>query len=133
MELLDKLDKYEALLAKKDELAELTKQNNLDIEGLRREITDLMADSDMERIGYCGYNYSLTEKVCFNKRGGVDEALFDTLKSDGLGDIIRPVVNPKTLQATLRELTEHNGGELPEQYRPYVSEYRYFDISRRRA
>ena len=48
MELLQKIDDYNALLRRKEELAELTAQNNKDIEAARRSLADEMIDADVE-------------------------------------------------------------------------------------
>ena len=58
----------------------------------------------------------------YSKKGGVDGELFDALREDGLGDIIKEKVDPRTLQAALKEMAERNDGELPEQYRAYADE-----------
>lgn len=133
MSLMDHLDAYNQLLARKDELAQLTTDNNKAIEKARLELTNAMIDEEVEKISRGGYSYTLTEKVQFSKRGGVDEELFETLRNDGLGDIIKEKVDPRTLNATLRELTERNDGELPEQYLDLVSVYRYMDVGRRKG
>lgn len=133
MILTDKIAAYEALLNRKEELAKLTKQNNIEIERARAELSDVMIDEEVDKISFGGYNYSLGEKVCYSKKAGYDEELFDTLREDGLGDIIRETVNPRTLQAQMRELAEHNDGELPPQYKEMISEYKYWDVSRRKS
>lgn len=133
MDLFDKLDKYNELLSKKEELAALTTENNKAIELARTELTNAMIDAEVDKLSRHGFNFTLGEKVQYSKVGGVDEELMEALRDDGLGDIIKETVNPKTLQATMRELAEQNGGELPEQYREMIREYRYFDVGRRKA
>ena len=133
MELLQKIDDYNALLRRKEELAELTAQNNKDIEAARRSLADEMIDADVEKIVRDGFSFTLSEKVQYSKKGDVDGELFDALREDGLGDIIKEKVDPRTLQAALKEMAERNDGELPEQYRNLISVYRYMDVGRRKA
>lgn len=133
MELTEKIAAYNALLDRKEQLAQETVENNKDIERARRELADLMIDQEIDKVSSLGYTYSLSEKVAFSKKGGADEALFEVLREDGLGDIIKQTVNARTLQAVLREMTEKNDGELPEQYDGLVSVYRYMDVGRRKA
>lgn len=133
MGLTEKIAAYNALLNRKEQLAQETVENNKDIERARRELADLMIDQEIDKISSGGYTYSLSEKVAFSKKGGADEALFEVLREDGLGDIIKQTVNARTLQAVLREMTEKNDGELPEQYDGLVSVYRYMDVGRRKA
>lgn len=133
MSLFDLLDRYNELLARKEELAALTTENNKEIEAARAELANAMIDEEVEKITRNGYSFSVGEKVHYTKKGGVDEALYEALRDDGLGDIIRETVNPRTLQATMKELAERNDGELPEQYREFIAEYRFFDVGRRKA
>ena len=133
MELMERIEAYNALLDRKDKLAQETTENNKAIEQARRDLADLMIDAEIDRVSSGGYNFTLSEKIAFNKRGGADEQLFDVLREDGLGDIIRETVNPRTLQATLKEVAAQNDGELPPQYDGLVSVYRYMDVGRRKA
>ena len=133
MELMERIESYNALLDRKDKLAQETTENNKAIELARRELADLMIDAEIDRVTSGGYNFTLSEKVAFSKRGGADEQLFEVLREDGLGDIIKETVNARTLQAVLRDMTEQNDGELPPQYDGLVSVYRYMDVGRRKA
>ena len=133
MELMERIEAYNALLDRKDKLAQETTENNKAIEQARRDLADLMIDAEIDRVTSGGYNFTLSEKVAFSKRGGADEQLFEVLREDGLGDIIRETVNPRTLQATLKEVAAQNDGELPPQYDGLVSVYRYMDVGRRKA
>lgn len=133
MELMERIAAYNALLDRKAQLADETTENNKAIEQARRDLADLMIDAEIDRVSSGGYTFTLSEKTAFSKRGGTDEQLFAVLREDGLGDIIRETVNPRTLQATLKEVAEQNDGELPAQYDGLVSVYRYMDVGRRKA
>ena len=133
MELMERIAAYNALLDRKAQLADETTENNKAIEQARRDLADLMIDAEIDRVSSGGYTFTLSEKTAFSKRGGSDEQLFAVLREDGLGDIIRETVNPRTLQATLKEVAEQNDGELPPQYDGLVSVYRYMDVGRRKT
>ena len=133
MELKKKIEQYNALLERKEQLAAQSVENNKEIERVRRELADMMIDTEVDRISSGGFTFTLSEKVNFSKKGGVDELLFDTLREDGLGDIIKETVNPRTLQSALKEIAEQNDGELPAQYDGLVSVYRYMDVGRRKV
>ena len=108
MELMERIAAYNALLDRKAQLADETTENNKAIEQARRDLADLMIDAEIDRVSSGGYTFTLSEKTAFSKRGGTDEQLFAVLREDGLGDIIRETVNPRTLQATLKEVAEQN-------------------------
>ena len=138
MELKEMFTKYEELLAKKDELAQATKDNNALIDTLKEEIENEMVDQDIPQIAVGNYTYSLQEKTKYAKIG--DEKLqakgldfYDVLRSQGYGDIIKETVNANTLNSTMSQAAEENGGELPEELAEIVSSYDYTDISRRKA
>ncbi len=138
MELKEMFTKYEELLAKKDELAQATKDNNALIDTLKEEIENEMIDQDIPQIAVGNYNYSLQQKTKYAKIG--DEKLqakgldfFEVLRSQGYEDIIKETVAANTLQSTMAAAAEENGGELPEELAEIVSSYDYTDISRRKA
>lgn len=133
MELKNLIERYEALLDRKEALAAETTENNKAIEEARKNLADAMIDAEMDKVVSNGYAYTLSEKMCFTKKGGVDEELFDTLRDDGLGDLIKETVNTRSLQAALKDMTERNGDDLPEQYRDLVTVYTYNDVSRRKS
>lgn len=133
MQLTERIKDYEALLDRKEILEIESKKLTELIKQVRAELSAAMIDAEVERIGYNGYNYTVSEKVHYSKKADVDEKLFDVLREDGLGDIIRETVNTKTLEATMKDVAEKNDGALPEQYRDLISEYRYFDVSRRKS
>ena len=132
-ELNERIAAYNALLERKESLAAETTENNKAIERARRELADLMIDTEIDRVSSGGYTFALSEKVNYSKKGGMDEELFGVLREDGLGDIIKETVNARTLQAALKELAEQNDGELPPQYEGLISVYRYMDVGRRKG
>ena len=133
MELMERIAAYNALLDRKAQLADETTENNKAIEQARRDLADLMIDAEIDRVSSGGDRCGQPARPAWRERGGSDEQLCAVLREDGLGDIIRETVNPRTLQATLKEVAEQNDGELPAQYDGLVSVYRYMDVGRRKA
>lgn len=138
-EILDeKVRKYQSILEKKDELSELTKENNKLKESLEQEICQLMIDEEKPDVTVDGYKFSLQEGTQYSKlseekllEGGLD--FFDTLRNVGLGDLIVEKVDPRTLNSTCRHMAEDNGGELPEELLEVLSVYQKLSLSRRKA
>ncbi|MCX4294663.1 MAG: hypothetical protein OSJ56_11490 [Prevotella sp.] len=134
--LTDMVKGLHELLERKDELAAQTKENNAEIEVAKQEIIQQMVDDDCSSIGCMGYNYSLQQKTAYSKRSdeelaaaGVD--FLDTLREEGLGDIIVERVDPRTLQSTVKAYIEENG-ELTEGLDSIIKSYDFSDISRRK-
>ena len=136
MELLEMVKGYQDLLDKKEALATATKENNAAIEAAKAEIAQQMVDDDCPRISTGGYTFTLQEKTIYSKRSEEDIAqegttFFDTLREEGLGDIIVERVDTRTLQSTMKAYVEEHG-DLSEELAKVISTYETYDISRRR-
>lgn len=136
MDLLEMVKHYQSLLETKDDLAEQTKANNAAIEAAKAEITQQMVDDECPRISTGGYCFSLTAKTSYTKRSDAELAesgldFLDTLREEGLGDIIVEKVDPRTLQSTIKDYVEEHG-ELSEGLESVIRSYDYNDITRRK-
>ena len=128
MDILTMIDRYKELLDRKDELADATKENNKAIEAARKELSQAMIDAEMPKVSRNGFLYSLQDKTKYSN----EEAFFDLLEENGLGDIIKRTVNAQTLSGTMAQAAEENGGELPEEYEDFISVYQFYDIQKRK-
>lgn len=136
MDLLEMVKHYQSLLETKDDLAEQTKANNAAIEAAKAEITQQMVDDECPRISTGGYCFSLTAKTSYTKRSDAELAesgldFLDTLREEGLGDIIVEKVDPRTLQSTVKAYVEEHG-ELSEGLEGIIRTFDYNDITRRK-
>ena len=136
MELLELVDKYKELLDRKDSLAEQTKENNKELEDLKKELSAKMIEEECPTISRDGFRYTLQDKVTYNKKSEedlskLDVSFFDFVREEGLGDIIQETVNARTLSSTIKSLVEEVG-ELPEQYLDYINPYETYDIMKRK-
>lgn len=138
-ELLDqKVHEYQLILERKDELADLTKENNAAKEALEQEICQMMVDEEKPDTTVDGYKFSLQEKTIYSKLS--DEKLLekdlnflDVLREQGLGNIIKEVVDPRTLSSTCKNIAEENDGEIPEELAEVLSVYSKMTLGRRKA
>lgn len=145
------VDAYKDLLDTKEELKELTTENNKAIMAARDALAKAMIDAESPRISRAGFVYSLGEKTEYSKRGCNEEKFFDFLRSIGLGDIIKPTVNARTLNSSmketigmLREEAEAERGEMgedepdlpsdwvPEEFTQFISAYSFYDVTKRK-
>lgn len=145
------VDEFKNLLDTKDELKELTTENNKAIMAARDALAKAMIDAESPRISRAGFVYSLGEKTEYSKRGCNEEEFFDFLRSIGLGDIIKPTVNARTLNSSMKEtiamLREEAEAELeeagedetdlpsdwvPEEFAQFISAYSFYDITKRK-
>lgn len=139
-----KVRAYKEILDRKDELAELTKANNAEKERMEKEICQIMVDEEKPNTVVDGYSYSLSQKIMYSKKS--EEALaalqaetgssfFDILREQGLGDIIKEVVDPRTLQSTISGMVEEleDDEELPEELTACLNIYEKLSLSKRKA
>ena len=136
MDLLEMVKHYQSLLETKEDLAERTKANNAAIEAAKAEIAQQMVDDECPRISTGGYCFSLTAKTSYTKRSDAELAesgldFLDTLREEGLGDIIVEKVDPRTLQSTVKAYVEEHG-ELSEGLEGIIRTFDYNDITRRK-
>lgn len=131
-----KVREYKAVLDRKEELANLTKENNAEKERLEQEICQMMVDEEKPSTVVDGFNYSLQQTTMYSKKS--DEALheaglvfFDVLREQGLGDLIVEKVDPRTLQSSVRAMAEE--GELPEDLVECLNIYEKLGLSKRKA
>lgn len=145
MTLDEKIREYKDILDKKEDLAAQTKENNAAKEKLEQEICKMMVDEEKPSTIVDGFNYSLSQKVMYSKKSEEDLAtlqaetgssFFDVLREQGLGDIIKEVVDPRTLQSTVSGMAaelEENDEELPEDLKNCLNIYEKLSISKRKA
>ncbi len=134
-EMEDLLVSFETLLATKERLADETKKNNELLDQAKEEIIQEMVDRNCPIIGTEKFAYSLAPKTKWNKKSEKDllEAGVDylqTLREEGLGDLIVEKVDPRTLNSAVANLVEENGGNLPEGLEKILSRYDYNDLSK---
>ncbi len=136
MTLLDMVRDYQSLLERKEELADEVKANNALIEEAKANISQQMIDDDCPSISLGGFKFTLTPKTIYSKKSEAELAseginFFETLREEGLGDIIVESVNTRTLQSTIKAYVEENDG-LSEDLAKCISIFDTYDITRRR-
>lgn len=136
MALVDMVNEYQELLVKKESLEKAVEENNELIKAKKQEIVQQMIDDDCPRISVGEYMFSLQVKNQFSKKAeayleaqGLN--FFDVLREQGLGDLIKETVSPRSLQSAMKELVEQNG-ELPAELAEVISQYDQTDILRRK-
>ena len=142
MTLLDMVRDYQSLLERKEELADEVKANNALIEEAKANISQQMIDDDFiygmvtNSVSVGGFKFTLTPKTIYSKKSEAELAseginFFETLREEGLGDIIVESVNTRTLQSTIKAYVEENDG-LSEDLAKCISIFDTYDITRRR-
>ena len=133
----DRVREYKVLLDKKDELADLVKENNKAVDELEQEIAQMMVDEEKPDTTVDGFKYTLQEKTIYSKIGeeklmemGVD--FFDVLREQGFEHLIVERVDQRTLNSAMNNLVEEQG-ELPEELAECLNVYSQLKVSKRKA
>lgn len=136
MELLEMVREYNELLEEKEGLKEATKANNAAIEEKKKEIAQQMIDDDVPSISVGGYKFSIQDKTIYSKKSeqdlleaGVD--FLETLREQGLGELIQETVNSRSLQSAVKNLVDEVG-TLPEELAEVLNVYDTYEIGRRK-
>ena len=127
-----KIDAYKAALDRLDEAQKHLDLIKEDIQQLKDELTAEMVQEEVTSISRGDFTYSLVSKTKFSKIAGKEEALFNVLRENGLGDLIQETVNAQRFNSAMNAEAENNEGELPEVYNELVNKYSFFDISKRK-
>ena len=125
------------LYEQKERIEQEEKDVKAEIEAVKKKMSEKFLDDDCDSITVGGYTFSPAAKTAYTKRS--EEALakaelvfFDVLRENGLGDIIVPTVNARTLQSTITAYVEEHG-KLTGNLEAAINAYDYIDVERRKA
>lgn len=125
------------LLEQKASLEDQVEEVKKSIKSLKEKMADQFVDDDVDSISVDGYTFAPKAKTAYSKRGdaALEEAglvYFDVLREAGLGDIIVPTVNARTLQSAVSAYVEEHG-ELEGNMALAINAYDYIDVERRKT
>ena len=102
-------------------------------ESLREDLVNEMAIEDLPEfaIELDGVNkrFSLKKDQYASYTVENKEAVFDAFRKLGLDGIIKEDIHGKTLNSTIRELTNGGETELPDELKPYINIFEKSNIS----
>ena len=131
LDLFKLIDNYKSLA---DRIAALKEElNDLNVHFLQEkdELAQHMSNNEIQNITRNGFTYSLVAKTKYSKTGD-EELFFETLKKNGLGELIKQTVNAQSLNSAMNEIAEENDGVLPEEFNDVINVYSFLDISKRK-
>lgn len=106
-------DELKAAKEQKKELEAQIKEVNARIEALDKELSDAMADHELDKFTRNGSTFYLNSHLYASPRAGMKEELFAALIARGYGDLITQTVNANTLSSFCKEQRETNNEEIP--------------------
>lgn len=136
-DLTEKIKEYQKAIDAASELDNQLKEVKKIKADLEAEICKIMIDEEIPSIAIDGFNYSLQQKNEYSKKSEEDLyaagiVFLDVLRDEGLGDLIKEVVDARTLSSTIRSMVEETG-EIPLGLQDCINVYERLSISRRKA
>ena len=107
-------DRLKELRERKSELADLTKENNAQIEETEYKLSQLMASTETQSFQRAGTLFYLTTKTYASADKEHKDELFTALRNEGFGSLITETVNVNSLSAFVKEQMSENDDVLPE-------------------
>lgn len=100
--------------ARVKEIDETLKEAKAERDRLNVAMADAMLDAEVQSLNVAGKVLYLNRRIAASYKKEIQDQFFAVLEGHGLGAIIKPNINSRTLTATVREQIEQNDGELPE-------------------
>lgn len=107
-------DMLKELRERKSELADLTKENNAQIEETEYKLSQLMTSTETQSFQRAGTLFYLTTKTYASADKEHKDELFTALRNEGFGSLITETVNANSLSAFVKEQMSENDDVLPE-------------------
>lgn len=112
--LFELADRLKAARDRKKELDAETKANNALIEDLDQQLSEAMAEQEVDRFSRNGSLFYLSSRLFASPKAGEKDAMIAALRENGFGSLVTETVNAGTLASFAKErMAETETGELP--------------------
>jgi hypothetical protein len=111
--LFELADKLKALRDQKQETEQLLKDINEKIDETDYQLSELMAENEMQNFSRSGTMFYLTTTTRASTVAGSKDKLYAALRSKGYGDLVYETVNANSLSSFIKERMGENEDKLP--------------------
>ena len=132
-QIFEMADELKAYKEKKKELEAEVKAVTAEIERLDLELSDAMAEAEVERFSRNGSTFYLSSRLYASPAAGMKEELFQALKDNGFGSIVTETVNANTLASFVKEQMAENNEEVPAWLIEKISTYEKVSVGIRKG
>ena len=126
-------DKLKDAKDRKKDLEALVKELTAEIEQLDRDLSDAMAEEEVEKFSRNGSTFYLSTRLYASPLAGQKEELFRALRENGFGELITETVNAQTLSSFVKEQAKENGEVVPEWIAEVTNVYEKVSVGIRKA
>ena len=113
-------DRLKELKDQKKEAERIVKEINAEIEQVNEELSQIMVAEEMQNFSRAGSLFYLSTKTFASPVKGQHEELYNWLKQNGYGDLVKETVHHQSLTAFIKEMLEEEE-ELPEDLQDKVN------------
>ena len=132
--LFELADRLKAAKDRRKSLDAETKEVSAQIEDLDRQLSEAMAEQEVDRFSRNGSLFYLSSRLFAGPRAGEKDAMIAALKANGYGSLVTETVNANTLASFAKErMAETETGELPEWLSEVVSTYEKVSVGVRKG
>ena len=126
-------DRLRELREAKDTTEQELKRLNAEIDEVDYQLSELMAESEMQNFTRAGLMFVLTTTTRASAVAGAKGELFSALRAEGYGDLVYETVNANSLSAFVKEQITENGDALPDWLNGLVNVFEKSTVGVRKA
>lgn len=126
-------DQLRAYREQKKELEDCVKALNAEIDALDAKLVQAMIDQETQSFNRAGKLFYIKTVTRASAKAGEQERLYQWLKDNGYGDLVKETVNAQTLTGFAKELLDDNNDQLPEVLADMVNIYEKQTVAMRKA
>lgn len=132
--LFELADRLKAARDRKKELDAEAKANNALIEDLDRQLSEAMAEQEVDRFSRNGSLFYLSSRLFASPKAGEKDAMIAALRENGFGSLVTETVNAGTLASFAKErMAETETGELPGWLEAVISTFEKISVGVRKG
>jgi hypothetical protein len=132
LDLYQLLDRYHGLKDRKTALEDELKAINAAVETVNDVLVDKFVESETTKVSKGGFTYHMNTRLFASPKEGCKAELYDWLKVNGYGDLVKETVYAQTLSSQVKEWKEVDGA-IPEGADRYLSVHEKVTINIRKG
>lgn len=132
-QIFEMADRLKAAKELKKDLDAQTKAVNAEIEQIDRELSDAMAEQELDKFTRNGSTFYLNSRLYASPAAGRKEDMYAALKANGYGSLVTETVNANTLASFCKEQLAANEDELPSWLSDVVSTFEKVTVGVRKG
>ena len=132
-QIFEMADRLEALQEQKKESEAKLKVLGAEIDALDTELSDAMADAELDRFSRNGHTFYLKSRLFVSPSAGRKDEMISALRANGYSSLVVESVNAQTLSSFVKEQRELNEGKDPDWFNGTISSFEKISVGVRKS